>query len=169
MCIRDRYMGSLEVFWRELIQLYTCQPDNPILKRSGKLNQAFAKFTSDGLPFEIIDGDNIHIAGDFLTKAIQNVHQNILVVSIIGAQSTGKSTLLNFLFGCSFATSAGRCTKGIYGTLLDCSIPGYDGILILDTEGISSTIKQDPEYDRKIFLFCMAASNIVILLSLIHI
>jgi hypothetical protein len=28
---------------------------------------------------------------------------------------------LNFLFGCDFASSSGRCTKGIYGTFLKLS------------------------------------------------
>jgi ABC-type lipoprotein export system ATPase subunit len=39
-----------------------------------------------------------------------------IVLTIMGPQSSGKSTLLNFLFGCDFATSEGRCTRGVYGT-----------------------------------------------------
>ena len=35
----------------------------------------------------------------------------LLVISVIGVQSSGKSTLMNYLFGCSFATHVGRCTK----------------------------------------------------------
>ena len=36
----------------------------------------------------------------------------LLVISVIGVQSSGKSTLMNYLFGCCFATHVGRCTKG---------------------------------------------------------
>jgi ABC-type lipoprotein export system ATPase subunit len=39
-----------------------------------------------------------------------------MIVSIFGPQSSGKSTLLNFVLGCDFSSSTGRCTKGIYGT-----------------------------------------------------
>jgi hypothetical protein len=40
------------------------------------------------------------------------------VVSVIGTQSSAKSTLMNYLFKCDFATSAGRCTKGVYFTIV---------------------------------------------------
>ena len=43
----------------------------------------------------------------------------IVVVSVIGVQSSGKSTLLNYLFGCEFETHAGRCTKGLFISLLE--------------------------------------------------
>ena len=67
-----------------------------------------------GSPFEIIDGDNLYIANKFLQNAFKNRTERILVISVIGPQSSGKSTLLNFLFGCEFLTSVGRCTKGVY-------------------------------------------------------
>ena len=41
-----------------------------------------------------------------------------LVISVLGEQSSGKSTLLNFLFGTQYATSLGRCTTGVYGSIL---------------------------------------------------
>ena len=59
-----------------------------------------------------------------------------LVVTILGPQSSGKSTLLNFLFGCDFATSEGRCTRGVYGTFFrvkDSKIANFDGIFVIDT------------------------------------
>ncbi len=64
-----------------------------------------------------------------------------MVISIIGSQSSGKSTLLNFLFGCSFLSSEGRCTSGVYMSYFKVegqNIPGCDGILVLDTEGLFS-------------------------------
>lgn len=39
-----------------------------------------------------------------------------MVIGIVGRQSSGKSTLLNTVFGCDFMSSVGRCTKGVYGT-----------------------------------------------------
>ena len=42
----------------------------------------------------------------------------VIVVAVIGPQSSGKSTLMNYCFGAQFFTSTGRCTSGIYFTLL---------------------------------------------------
>ena len=35
-------------------------------------------------------------------------------IIFIGRQNSGKSLLSNFLFGCDFSTSEGRCTRGFY-------------------------------------------------------
>ena len=67
------------------------------------------------------------------------LNERCLVLSIIGPQSSGKSTLLNFLFGCDFATSEGRCTRGVYGTFFrfnDQFMGNFDGIFVIDTEGL---------------------------------
>ncbi|KAJ8342574.1 hypothetical protein SKAU_G00325020 [Synaphobranchus kaupii] len=67
----------------------------------------------------------------------------MLVLSILGLQSSGKSTLLNTMFGVQFSVSAGRCTRGASMQLIpvDSSISnelGYDFVLIVDTEGLRS-------------------------------
>ena len=70
-----------------------------------------------------------------------------MVVSVIGPQSSGKSLLMNFIFGTQFLSSAGRCTKGIYASIIKykCRLSGKNKkILILDTEGIQSAEARDP-------------------------
>ena len=47
----------------------------------------------------------------YLTMLSEVRRRPLLVISVIGVQSSGKSTLMNYLFGCSFATHVGRCTK----------------------------------------------------------
>jgi energy-coupling factor transporter ATP-binding protein EcfA2 len=100
------------------------------------------------------------------------------VISILGPQSSGKSTLLNFLFGCDFATSEGRCTRGIYGTLFRFGnknkgkfshLSHCDGILAIDTEGLGAITndkdnnnKDRKQFDEKLLLYCMAVSDFVI-------
>lgn len=63
-------------------------------------------------------------------------NKKVKTIGIFGPQSSGKSTLLNFLFGCDFMSSDGRCTNGVYGTYYDIAgrnIHNCEGLLILDT------------------------------------
>ncbi|CAL4193733.1 unnamed protein product, partial [Meganyctiphanes norvegica] len=67
--------------------------------------------------------------------------KKVYVISVLGVQSSGKSTLLNTMFGLNFEVSAGRCTKGVFAQLIAVDKHlnndlGYDYILILDTEGL---------------------------------
>jgi ABC-type lipoprotein export system ATPase subunit len=74
---------------------------------------------------------------DLLKSNIANYkNEKIMVIGIFGPQSSGKSTLLNFLFGCDFLSSDGRCTNGVYGTyykINNRNIPNCNGFLLLDT------------------------------------
>lgn len=81
----------------------------------------------------------------------------------MGPQSSGKSTLLNFLFGAHFRASAGRCTKGLNAMLLRTDLEETKEILILDSEGIFSIERNDPMYDRRLATFCIAVSNLVMI------
>ncbi len=76
---------------------------------------------NSNLPFEIIDGDMLEIPKRLMTQLFEQREDRAIVISILGPQSSGKSTLLNFLFGCDFATSEGRCTRGVYGTFFKFS------------------------------------------------
>ncbi len=95
----------------------------------------------------------------------------VAVITILGPQSSGKSTLLNFLFGCDFSTSEGRCTRGVYGTyfkIKNSLCPTCDGIFLIDTEGLFATLnKKDSErrtnFDSKLVLFCLAVSDFVLI------
>jgi GTPase Era involved in 16S rRNA processing len=93
-----------------------------------------------------------------------------MVIGIVGPQSSGKSTLLNFVLGCDFMSSLGRCTKGVYGTYYEITNKeeaNFDSILVLDTEGLMSNY-ENPHYanrnnfDLKLLLFCMKICDIVI-------
>lgn len=56
-----------------------------------------------------------------LMELFKSIQGTAATVIILGPQSSGKSTLLNYLFGCDFKTSEGRCTKGVYGTYYNIS------------------------------------------------
>ena len=70
---------------------------------------------------------------------------------MFGPQSSGKSTLLNFLFGCDFGVSSGRCTKGAYGTYFKFSNTRFrhcQGVFVIDTEGIFALLNKREEKSK---------------------
>lgn len=177
---------SLEIHWRNAIIGSTSLPKD----KQQMLINAYRDYITEGNPFEIVDGDNFEMQGSFLTEVFQLFPgKKFFVISVIGPQNSGKSTLLNFLFGASFEAREGRCTKGniriektvdllrlfyfvgIYGTLIniqnlsskDKLVPlDYDYVFIIDTEGLLSVQKSNEQYDKSLILFCLAVSHLVI-------
>ena len=160
---------TIESIWREIAYFYQYQKDNS--EGFKKIIKCYTNYIERGGPFEIIDGDNYKMPEAFLKAVFSEfAEQRILVISVIGPQSSGKSTLLNFLFGCDFLTSTGRCTKGIYGSFVKLDDSNkelrkhYDAFLILDTEGLMAIHKsEETGFDKKIGLFCLAVSQLVII------
>ena len=188
----DKY--SIEILWREAILNYKYLfLDNTLEKNeyTEKLSRSLCLLVKTGEPFELIDGDNLvffskelnsmlryfHVEQTGLVKQFNDINPDNkiteapLVVSIIGPQSSGKSTLLNYLFGCKFITSAGRCTRGVYGSLLELNKPVNNSkfMLLLDTEGVIAaerthiSTSSSIHFDRSLVLFCLSVSNIVII------
>ena len=76
---------------------------------------------------------------DFLKNLSNQINNNeeLSIYSVIGPQSSGKSLLLNKIFGTSFLSASGRCTKGVYFSIIRYKVEGkMKKILILDSEGI---------------------------------
>ena len=71
--------------------------------------------------------------------------------------------MLNYLVGAKFHVSAGRCTKGLNAMLFRTDFEEMKEILVLDSEGIFSIERNDPMYDRRLAIFCMAVSNILLI------
>ncbi|KAJ2854023.1 Dynamin-like GTPase that mediates homotypic ER fusion [Coemansia erecta] len=85
------------------------------------------------------------------------------VVSVFGSQSTGKSTLLNRLFGTRFDVmndaQRQQTTRGIWADR------GTDGmpVLILDVEGTDGRERgENQDFERKSALFSLAISEVLI-------
>lgn len=88
------------------------------------------------------------------------------VISIFGSQSSGKSTLLNNLFGTKFQTmneqiSRGQTTKGIW--MSNRVMPENNkNLLIMDVEGSDGIEKsEDKDFERKACLFALSSSEIL--------
>ena len=164
---------GIEHIFRELGQVFetfsNCKRKERInLERSLELQVdclriVAAHLLNEGHAFEIIDGDVNHVAIDWVSGVLESLaniighKRKIFVLSILGTQSTGKSTLLNTMFGADFPVSSGRCTRGIFMQLIPIekklrSQLKYDYLVILDTEGlrapelsINSIYKRDNE------------------------
>ncbi|XP_022620401.1 LOW QUALITY PROTEIN: interferon-induced very large GTPase 1-like [Seriola dumerili] len=99
-----------------------------------------------GHPMELMDGDAGHVPLTWISSLLEEVikrlgDQRVFVLSVLGLQSSGKSTMLNAMFGLQFAVSAGRCTKGAFMQLIKVSEEmkrdfKFDFVLVVDTEGL---------------------------------
>ena len=170
---------GLEHFFREMAVLYEnilalkhktgCKDFDDILNM---LSGVMAEILMEGIAVEIMDGDTIHVPGAWLSAVLNKIknssHAKVFKVSILGAQSSGKSTILNTVFGLNFPVSSGRCTKGAYMQLvkiedelkksLDC-----DYVLVIDSEGLMSRVKTgNTDFDNELSTFVIGLSDLTL-------
>lgn len=135
---------TIEHLWRELSHIYVSNP-----KRYANLPYLAAQHLLDGFSLELLDGDAGMLEQSWINAVFReldalltknNKEKNssrIFVLSVMGVQSSGKSTLLNLMFGTRLRASAGMCTRGVNIQLLKAEDrPEYDYVLIIDTEGV---------------------------------
>ncbi|XP_027527421.1 interferon-induced very large GTPase 1-like, partial [Neopelma chrysocephalum] len=119
--IQDSSIG-LEHLLRDVGQIYEALPLMSS-KHVVKLPQIAADLMVSGYPVELMDGDASYLplrwVGAIFDSLIERLgDKRVFVLSVLGIQSTGKSTLLNAMFGLQFNVSAGRCTRGAFMQLL---------------------------------------------------
>ncbi|KAL2077073.1 hypothetical protein ACEWY4_026577 [Coilia grayii] len=135
------------------------------------------KLLLEGFPIELVDGDAANIPmrwiKDVLTQLNDLVKSNkMLVVAVLGIQSTGKSALLNTMFGVQFAVSSGRCTRGAFMMLIRLKDDmkrelNSDFLLIIDTEGLKSIqlaqLDYSYEHDNELATLVVGLSDVTII------
>eukprot|EP00347_Sterkiella_histriomuscorum_P024480 403330967 len=157
---------SYEYIIRELYLLGQYRAnDNEKTKYRRQYNELCYQLIDNTQPFEVIDGNNLSFVSDVYEDLFKNHNDEVFVVSVIGPQSSGKSLLLNFLFGTQFQSSEGRCTKGVYGAIINVKTEGNKKrrILILDTEGIQAAEARDDRFDRRIVFYTLCVSHVVLI------
>jgi GTPase Era involved in 16S rRNA processing len=93
---------------------------------------------------------------------------NYHLISVFGSQSTGKSTLLNHLFGTHFSVMSElerrQTTKGIWlSKNKNENSSMADNILVMDVEGTDGRERgEDQDFERKSALFALATSEVLI-------
>lgn len=174
---------GIEHIMRELGQLYETfinarQKRDEISKKLDfnvtELVVFAAKMITSGHSLELLDGAVTHVphiwVGSVLKELGRGVGEDkrIFVVGILGIQSSGKSTLLNTMFGLQFPVSAGRCTRGIFMQMIAVerdSELGYDYLVVLDTEGLNATEligKVPAHHDNELATFVVGLSDLTI-------
>jgi GTPase Era involved in 16S rRNA processing len=95
---------------------------------------------------------------------------NYHLISVFGSQSTGKSTLLNYLFGTQFGVMSEserrQTTKGLWMSKNKREEGGAgmaENILVMDVEGTDGRERgEDQDFERKSALFALATSEVLI-------
>ncbi|XP_061566347.1 interferon-induced very large GTPase 1 [Cololabis saira] len=171
-----------EHFFREMGQIYEASLSLPEKHASRKKLQHLPKLCGqlllDGFPLELVDGDASNIplrwVSDVLTQLnlLVSPKNKIRVVTVLGVQSTGKSTLLNTMFGVQFAVSSGRCTRGAFMLLIRLNEEikgefGCDFMVIIDTEGLKSPelaqLDNSYQHDNELATLVVGLSDITII------
>lgn len=95
---------------------------------------------------------------------MNDVGSSYRIISVLGSQSSGKSTLLNCLFGTEFGVmrenSRSQTTKGIWLSNTSHS----DKMLVMDVEGTDGREHgENQDFERKSALFSLALSEVLII------
>ncbi|XP_034146972.1 interferon-induced very large GTPase 1-like [Esox lucius] len=176
--IADCSLG-IEHFLRELGQLYesSCFSIEKTFTTLD-LHSLCAQMLLDGFPIELVDGYASNIPLEWISAVLTELHtkqkskSKIRVVTVLGVQSTGKSTLLNTMFGLQFAVSSGRCTRGAFMQLIKVNEKlkeelKCDLIMVIDTEGLKSPelaqLDDSHERDNELATLVIGLSDVTII------
>ncbi|XP_047436742.1 up-regulator of cell proliferation-like [Mugil cephalus] len=166
---------GVEHYMREMGLIYEFLPE-PHHERY-HLPSLAAEMLLDGYPLELLDGDASNIPERWVTDVLMELHKKVgeksrlLVLTVLGVQSSGKSTLLNTMFGVQFPVSSGRCTRGAYMLFLKVgedlkSDLNSDSIVLIDTEGLKSPdlaeLEESYEHDNQLATFVIGLSDVTI-------
>ncbi|XP_059814362.1 interferon-induced very large GTPase 1-like [Hypanus sabinus] len=179
----DSSLG-LEHFMRELGQIYELSVTRHNVTRRTQIHPKVSQFPGvaaelllEGFPLELIDGDVSNVPIPWITAVLTELANKVgracrvFVLTVIGVQSSGKSTLLNTMFCLRFAVSSGRCTQGAYMQLIKVTGSlaeelGCEFILVIDTEGLRApelaTLTDSYEHDNELATFVVGLSNLTL-------
>lgn len=173
-----------EHFLREMGQLYEAES---CLVEAGRLpasHRRFAHFPGlaaelllAGLPLELVDGGTLGIPGRWVTGLLRELQarldrrSRLVVVSALGVPGTGKSTLLNSMFGLRFATRKSCGPRGAFMQLVTVAEGfsqdlGCDHILAIDSgaliRGAPASAGDRFELEASLATLLLGLSNVTV-------
>ncbi|XP_031749451.1 up-regulator of cell proliferation isoform X2 [Xenopus tropicalis] len=146
----EEYSLGVEDFLQMLPRLYEDRntgnnsTDNIIHKLPG----LGADLLHDGFPLQLVDGDASNIPMKWVTDVLMELNTKtggkcrIRVISALEVLSTGKSTLLNSIFGLQLPVAREQGTQGAFMILINVKETfqpdlGCEFIVLIDTEGLN--------------------------------
>eukprot|EP00775_Hariotina_reticulata_P006126 gene6126-6365_t len=121
---------------------------------------------------QVINGDGVFqedsVAGFIDHSGIHDARTNYQIVAIMGPQSSGKSTLMNYVFGTTFVemdamTGRQQTTKGVWMA----KSPKVSEIctIVLDLEGSDGRERgeDDTNFERQSALFALAVADVLLI------
>ncbi|CAF1344879.1 unnamed protein product [Adineta steineri] len=156
---------TIGLFCDEILAVYDHYPKLfDINNLSVQLAQKFSELMYKGFAFHILRGRPLRCHSKLLQESLRHIQQSTkktpLVLTVIGEQSSAKSSLLNSTFGCNFRVSAGRCTIGMYLSIVQWR---DNTIVIFDTEGLLSLEESGSIFDNQMVSMAMLSSHIVLI------
>ncbi|KAK7175490.1 hypothetical protein R3I93_002414 [Phoxinus phoxinus] len=172
---------GLEHIMREIGQIYESCSSVKNNKKDlqfdfSSLPSLAAEMMISGFPLELMDGDADHVPVIWISAVLDALiqklgDQRVFVLSVLGIQSSGKSTMLNAMFGLQFAVSAGRTTRGAFMQLVRVSDEmktqmNFDYILVVDTEGLRALElagRSTRHHDNEFATFVIGLANLTLI------
>ncbi|XP_058152697.1 up-regulator of cell proliferation isoform X2 [Dasypus novemcinctus] len=174
---------GVEHFVREMAQCFEAESH---LVEAGRLPAAqrrFAHFPGlalelllQGQPLELVDGSVLSVPLRWVTGLLKELHlrlerrARLVVLAALGAPATGKSTLLNTMFGLRFATGRSCRPRGAFMQLVGVAEGfsqdlGCDHILVIDSGGLigaAPTAGERLELETSLATLLMGLSTVTV-------
>ncbi|XP_062245348.1 up-regulator of cell proliferation-like [Platichthys flesus] len=173
----DSSLGT-EHYMREMGLIYEFSTSSSTADEISQLPGLAAEMLLDGYPLELLYGDASNVPERWVTDVLMELHKKVghrsrlLVLTVLGVQSSGKSMLLNTMFGVQFPVSSGRCTRGAFMLFLKVgedlkSVLNCDFIVLIDTEGLKSPdlaqLEDSFEHDNQLATFVIGLSHTTVI------
>ncbi|CAF1620013.1 unnamed protein product, partial [Adineta ricciae] len=155
---------TIGLFCDEIMELYEFTPHlfvSPNLIED--LARSLVNLMLKGFAIHILRGRPLHCYSGLIKKSLGFVgttKKPPLVLTVIGEQSSAKSSLMNTAFGCNFRVSSGRCTIGIYMSIIHWR---SETIVIFDTEGLLSLEEAGSIFDNQMVTMAMLSSHLILI------
>jgi hypothetical protein len=169
---------TVDKFWDEVFSIYDWivekEKSIPFIDPSLKQNvesfknkmtilvDRYINLFENGYAVHILRGKPLNLESKSLEMVFEKLkkRQEIYIITVIGEQSSAKSSLMNSLFGCDFRTSAGRCTVGMYMNFVNYK---DKKIVILDSEGLMSIESGNSVLDNQLGTMAVLSSHLIII------
>ncbi|KAM5273016.1 up-regulator of cell proliferation isoform 2-T2 [Ctenodactylus gundi] len=173
---------GVEHFLREMGQFYEAESCMVEAGRLPATQRRFAHFPGlavelllAGLPLELVDGGTLSVPIRWVTGLLKELHvrldrrSRLVVLSTLGMPGTGKSTLLNTMFGLRFATGKSCSSRGAFMQLVTVAEGfsqdlGCDHILAIDSGGLIRGTSAGDRFELEVSLatLLMGLSNVTV-------